>query len=123
MSTKDRFTLRPNPHSGIFYVHWTEPVARGKPGRSRRITTHTTEIDQAKRFRARLLLSGGVRERPVTKCPFCIARANSFLMSGNAETSAPQAPEADVDSKPIATSTVADLWAAYAEKHIKRNVA
>lgn len=126
MSNKDKFTLQRHTHSGIFYVHWTEPTARGQRGRSRRITTHTTDQGEAERFRARLLLTGGLRERPVTKCPFCLARTELFLTAESicTETPAPQSGEAAKRLKPTATTaTLAHLWFIYDERHIKRNVA
>jgi integrase len=80
-------TLQRDAVSGIIYMHWTEPSpVKGRPGRSRRKSLGTPDMDRAK------------------------ARLGEFLLM---ERNAPM---------PGVALTVADLWAAYDEKHIKRNV-
>lgn len=49
-------TLRREP-SGTIYLHWTDPSpVRGQRGRSRRRSTGTADMDEAKRFLGRFLL-------------------------------------------------------------------
>lgn len=55
-------TLKRDPASGIYYMHWTEHVAKGKPGRSKRQTTGTTDLAAAQQFLGRYLLLDDTKE-------------------------------------------------------------
>lgn len=55
-------TLKRDPVSSIFYMHWTERTERGKPGRSRRQSTGTQDLAAAQQFLARYLLLDGTQE-------------------------------------------------------------
>lgn len=49
--------LRPDPDTGIWYVHWSEPAkVRGQRGRSRRATTGTKDLATAQTFFGQWLL-------------------------------------------------------------------
>lgn len=49
-------TLQRDKTTGIIYMHWTDPTPRGKRGRSRRASTGTSSMDEAKVFLAQWLL-------------------------------------------------------------------
>lgn len=55
-------TLKREPTSGIYYMHWTEHVAKGKPGRSKRQSTGTDDLATAQQFLGRYLLLDDTKE-------------------------------------------------------------
>lgn len=48
--------LKPDPASGVFYLHWTEPGPHGQRGRSKRVSTRTRDLAAAKAFLGQWLL-------------------------------------------------------------------
>ena len=54
-------TLKRDKVSGIYYMHWTEHVAKGKPGRSKRQSTGTAELAAAQQYLGRYLLLDGAQ--------------------------------------------------------------